>query len=52
MDQEKKINGIKYLPFLIKDDELLEKNITKSELKSAILLKKDLTVNQYKTKNI
>ena len=39
------------MSFLIKDDELLE-NITISEIKSAIVLKKDLIANQYTIKNI
>ena len=40
----------KWMYFFIKDDELL-KNI-KSGIKSATVLKKDLTVNQCTTKNI
>ena len=39
------------MSFLIKDDELLE-NITISEIKSAIVLKKDLIEHQYTIKNI
>ena len=39
------------MSFLIKDDELLE-NITISEIKSAIVLKKDLIAHQYTIKNI
>ena len=49
----KSFNEVKYMSFLINDDELLEKYCTiKHGIKSAMILKKDLVVNQYTTKNI
>ena len=43
----KHLSETKYMSFLIKNDELLEKQKKKSGIKSAIILKMDLIVNQY-----
>ena len=42
----------KYKSFLIKNDELLEKNTTKFGKKLKLVTKKNLIVNQYTMKNI
>ena len=45
-------DGTKYVSFLIKDDELLEKYNEIWGKKSAIVSKKDFMVNLYTIKNI
>ena len=47
----KSFNETKYMYLLIKDDEI-QKNTTQSGIKSAVVTKKDLIVNQYVMKNI
>ena len=47
----KSFNETKYMYLLIKGDEIQE-NTTQSGIKSAVVTKKDLIVNQYVMKNI
>ena len=50
MSRYTKSDETTHMPFLIKDDEVLEKII--SVIKLAIVLKKDLIANQYTIKNM
>ena len=50
--KKKKINETKYISFLIKDDELLEKYNKIWDKVSNSIKKNDLIVNQHTMKNI